>query len=278
MKSNRDHIHCPLVQPESSGPLGCQDSASPDNKRVPFFTPGTMGINDKYSSGEPSDPVRIMLSKLNNAWDALKDSRKNVFSVFQDGILQGKDDNQEKMAEAWEKQQRIALNYFKLLQDYLKNYYDPNANYGVYVRAWWLLQDDVLRQYIGDETPEQNEVIQLTVKLAALHCQKAFEHYQKTKDKESLFYFISLASEVQLFNDHYYMELPFAVKSMLKRMAIDSKPPTVEEAWQKFIRSLTTGVKPGTPLLLRELFKGIKPVDPIKEHFLRSKAMGESDG
>jgi len=237
-----------------------------------------MGINDKYSSGEPPDPVKIMLSRLNNAWDALKNSRKNVFSVFQDGILQGKDDNQEKMAEAWEKQQRIALNYFKLLQDYLKNYYDPNANYGVYVRVGWLLQDAVLRQYIGEETPEQNEVIQLTVKLAALHCQKAFEHYQKTKDKESLFYFISLASEVQLFADHYYTELPFAVKSMLQRMANDKKPPTVEEAWKEFIRFLTTGVKPGTPLWMRELVKGIKPVDPIKEHFLRSKAMGESDG
>lgn len=278
MKSNRDHIHCPLVQPESAGPLGCQDSASPDNNRVPFFTPGTMGINDKYSSGEPPESVRIMLSRLNNAWDALEDSRENVFSVFQDGILQGKDENQEKMAEAWEKQQRIALNYFELMQDYLKNYYDPNANYGVYVRVLWLSQDDVLRQYIGDETPEQNEVIQLTVKLAALHCQKAFEHYQKTKDKESLFYFISLASEVQLFADHYYMELPFAVKSMLQRMANDKKPLTVEEAWQEFIRFLTTGVKPGTPLWMRELVKGIKPVDPIKEHFLRSKAMGEFDG
>ncbi len=278
MKSNRDHIHCPLVQPESSGPLGCQDSASPDNNRVPFFTPGTMGINDKYSSGEPPDPVRIMLSRLNNAWDALEESRNNVFFVFQVGILQGKDDNQEKMAEAWEKHHHIALNYFNLLQDYLKNYYDPNANYGVYVRSGWLLQDSVLSQLIGDETPEENEVIELTGKLAALHCQKAFEHYQKTKDKESLFYFITMAAAVQAYADHHYIELPFVVKSMLQRMAIDSKPPTVEEIWQEFIRSLTTGVKPGTPLWMRELVKGIKPVDPIKEHFLRSKAMGEFDG
>ncbi len=278
MISNRDHIHCPLVQPESPGPLGCQDSASPDNNRVPFFTPGTMGINDKY--GEPPDPVRIMLSRLNNAFDALKESRENVCSVFQVGILQGKDDNQERMAEVWEKHHRIALNYFKLLQDYLKNYYDPNANFGVYVRNLYLMQDDVLSQEIFDETPEEKEVIELTAKLASLHCQKAFENYQKTKDKESFFYFITMAAEVQAHADYYYEELPFAVKSMLQRMFNDSKPPmvTVEEAWQKFIRFLITGVKPGTPLLMRELIKAIKPVDPIKEHFLRSKAMGESDG
>jgi len=278
MISNRYHIHFPLVQTESPGPLGCQDSASPDNNRVPFFTPGTMGINDKYSSGEPPDPVRIMLSRLNNAWDALEESSNNVFFVFNVGILQGKDDNQEKMAEAWEKHHHIALNYFKLLQDYLKNYYDPNANYGVFVRAGRLLQDSVLSQLIGDETPEEKEAIELTAKLASLHCQKAFEHYQKTKDKESLFYFITMAAAVQAYALHHYMELPFAVKSMLKRMAIDSKPPTVEDAWQEFIRSLITGVKPGAPLWMRELVKGIKPVGPIKEHFLRSKAMGEFDG
>lgn len=278
MKSNRDHIHCPLVQPESPGPLGCQDSASPDNNRVPFFTPGTMGINDKYSSGEPPDLVKIMLSRLNNAWDALEESRYNVIFVFQVGILQGKDDNQEKMAEAWEKHHHIALDYFKLLQDYLKNYYDPNANYGAFVRAGWLLQDSVLSQLIGDETPQEKEVIELTAKLASLHCQKAFEHYEKTKDKESLFYFITMAGAVQAYSHHHYMELPSAVKSMLTKMATDSKPPTVEDAWQEFIRFLTTGIKPGIPLLMRELVKGIKPVDPIKEHFLRSKAMGESHG
>ena len=278
MISNRDHIHCPLMQPESPGPLGCQDSASPDNNRVPFFTPGTMGINDKYSSGEPPDSVRIMLSRLNNAWDALEESRENVFFVYLVGILQGKDDNQERMAEAWEKHHNIALNYFKLLQDYLKNYYDPNANYGVFVRAGWLLQDSVLSQLIGDETPEEKEVIELTAKLASLHCQKAFEHYQKTKDKESLFYFLTMAAVVQAHADHYYEELPFAVKSMLQIMFNDSKPPTVEDAWQEFIRFLITGVKQGTPLLMRELVKGIKPVGPIKEHFLRSKAMGEFDG
>lgn len=278
MISNRDHIHCPLMQPESPGPLGCQDSASPDNNRVPFFTPGTMGINDKYSSGEPPDPVRIMFNKLNNAFDALEESRNNVFFVFNVGILQGKDDNQEKMAEAWEKHHHIALNYFKLLQDYLKNYYDPNANFGVYVRAGWLMEDAVLSQLIGDETPEENEVTELTAKLASLHCQKAFEHYQKTKDKESLFYFLTMAAVVQAHADHYYEELPSAVKSMLQGMFNDSKPPTVEEAWQKFIRFLITGVKQGTPLLMRELIKAIKPVGPIKEHFLRSKAMGEFDG
>ena len=278
MKSNRDHIHCPLMQPESPGPLGCQDSASPDNKRVPFFTPGPMGINDKHSSGEPPDLARNMIHRLNNAWDALEESRNNILFVFQVGILQGKDDNQEKMAEAWKKHHKIALNYFELLEDYFKNYYDPNANYGVYLRTGWLLQDAVLGQYIGDKAPEEKEVVELTAKLTSLHCLKAYENYQKTKDKESLFYCITMAAMMQAYAVENNIELPPDVKSMLQKMANDSKPPTVEDAWQEFIRFLTTGVKPGDPLWMRELVKGIKPVDSIKEHFLRSKAMGEFDG
>ena len=278
MKTNQDHIHCPHVQSESPGPLGCQDAASPDNKRVPSFTPGPMGINDKYSSDEPPDLARNMIHKLNNAWDALDESRSNILHALHVGILQGKDDNQEKMSKAWKEHHKITLNYFELLEDYLKNYYDPNSNYGVSLRIGWLLQDAALGQYIGDKAPEEKQIVELTAKLTALLCQKAYENYQKTKDKESLFYCFTMAATMQAYAVENNIEIPFAVKSMLQKMANDSKPPTVEEAWQELIRFLTTGVKPGDPLWIRELVKGIKPVDSIKEHYLRSKAMGEFDG
>lgn len=92
--STEDSFRRTTAQAESPGPLGHQDSASPDNKRVPPSTPGTMGINDKYSSGELPDPVRIILSRLNAAWDALEDARNKTFGVYWPGISSSKNDRE----------------------------------------------------------------------------------------------------------------------------------------------------------------------------------------
>jgi len=177
------------------------------------------------------------------------------------------------VAEAWEKHQQISLHYFKILQDYIENYYDPNANYGIYVRTMWLLRDDIMAQKIFSETPNGPQGFEMTIKLGVLHCRKAFENYQMTKDAESLFYGITMASEVLTYAETFDIELPSEALELLNRMVNEKKPPTVEEARQAFIQSLITGLKPGDPLWMREIVKVIKPVDPIREHFIRSKGI-----
>ena len=259
----------PSVQAESPGPLGINDSASPDNKQVPTSTPGPIGVNDRTESSGMS-AGRIVLERLNNGWDALEKSRENLARLVE------RQDSEKKRATAWEAHRKLGLAYFALMKKYLRDHYDPNANWGAILRTGWLLRDEVLRQLIGDDTSDDFEASELTAKLCILHCQKAFEHYRETKDAESLFYCITLAAELQLISDEHSRQLPFAIKSRLQRMFNDTKPPTVEEAWQSWIRSLITGIKPGDPLWERELAKAAsKPMDPIREHYERSKWQGD---
>ncbi len=292
MISDQDRIHCPLKQAESPGPLGCQDSASPDNNHISPFTPGTMGVNDKY--GEPPDQQKIMLNRLNAAWDDLEDSRKKMADVFSHAsnvmLSKGQEsDDDDAVAEIWKKHHQISVRYFKLLQDYIKNYYDaradygvriknniaPKDNWGIYLRTMWLFQGEVMAQHIFSENPYGTETLEMTVKLAVLHCQMAFENYQMTKNAESFFYSLTSFCELGQFAEEFGLgiDIPREFFEMLEKLAEEKKPSTIEEAQQAFIRSLITGLKPKTPLRMREILKVIKPVDPIREHFIRSKGI-----
>ena len=220
---------------------------------------------------------KIMLARLNDAWDVLESSRSEIFHIVELNLLIPSSDSEEKLAEAWKNHGKLALAYFALLKEYLRDYYHPDANWGTTLRIGWLMDDEVLRQSIGSEELYDVETTEMTGKLAVLLCEKAFEQYRKSRDEESLFYFLTFVALVQAHGDQHYDELSFVAQSMLQRMAEETKPATVEQAWQAWLRSLSTGIKPGDPLWLRELAKVAKrlesPSDPIREHFQRTQMM-----
>jgi hypothetical protein len=263
------------MQPESPGPLGTHDSASPDNQRAAASTPGPLGTNDSTESGGMPEEEKIMLARLKDAWDTLESSRSEIFHIYQLGFLLPESDTDTRIGEEWEKHGKLALAYFALVKEYLRDYYDPKANWGTYLRIGLMLGDEVLRQHLGSEPSDES--MDLTGELAILHCEKAFEHYQKTKDEESLFYVLTLAAELQAHGSEHYEGLSEAVLSLLKRLRDEHKPATLEQAWQRWLKTLITGIKPGDPLWLREIAKAVtrleSPSDPIKEHFQRTQMM-----
>jgi hypothetical protein len=222
-----------------------------------------------------SEGERLMLERLNDGWNALESSRSEILHIFELGFLRPEDDTDTRIGEAWEKHGKLALAYFALMKEYLRDYYDPNANWGAFLRIGWMLGDEVLRQQLGAE--ESDETTDLTGELAILHCEKAFEHYQKTQDQESLFYVLTLAAELQAHSYEHYDSLSEPVLSLLKRLIDEHKPATVEEAWQQWLKTMTTGIKAGDPLWLRELAKAANKLanssDPIRAHYERTKMM-----
>jgi hypothetical protein len=225
-----------------------------------------------------SEEERVILARLNDGWDVLESSRSEIFHLVSLNMLSPGPDREDRLAEAWDGHGKLAMAYFALLKEYLRDYYDPDANWGAKLRVGWLLSDEVLRQLTGSEELYDVETTDMTAKLTMLHCEKAFEQYRTTRDEESFFYFLTLVAEVQAHGGEYYRELPFVIQSMLQRMAEETKPPNIEEAWQLWLRNMTKGFEPSAPPWLRELAKAAnrleKPsADPIREHFERTQMM-----
>lgn len=270
------HIR-PSMQSESPGPLGTHDSASPDNQRTSTSTPGPLGTNDRTESGGMSEETRVLVARLNDGWDVLEASRYEIFHIVELNLLSPSSDNEDRLAEAWKAHGKLALAYFALMKEYLRDHYDPDANWGAILRVGWLMNDEVLRQLTGSEELYDVETTDMTAKLIMLHCEKAFEQYRRANDEESLFYFLALVAAVQAHGGEYYDELPFVIQSRLQRMAEETKPGAVEAVWQLWLRSMIKGYGPAAAPWLRELAKAVKklesPSDPIKEHFQRTQMM-----
>jgi hypothetical protein len=274
--------HPPLMQPESPGILGVNDSASPDRNRVPDFTPGPVGVNDRADPAGRPLGEKLMLQRLNSAWDELEAARNEVLYLWTSKELTkavGSDpveDLDKKREEAWNHLRKLTIAYGALMTEYFRDYYDPKAAWGATLRIGWIMQNDVLNQLIGDaDDIDTNESFELTTQLAVQHCRAAFEHYWETRDAKSLFYFLTLAAEITMNSEEKLKELPFVVRSWLLRAARDTRPAEFVNHRKRFIDSLISGLKPRDPLWVREIAIPIEePKDPIRDHWERSKWEG----
>ena len=77
-----------------------------------------------------SEGEKIVLARLNDAWDVLESSRSEIFHIVELNLLIPSSDSEEKLAEAWGNHGKLALAYFALLKEYISDYYHPAANWG----------------------------------------------------------------------------------------------------------------------------------------------------
>ncbi len=266
MITSANPISRPCGQPESPGPTGINDSACPDNKRLPPFTPGIIGINDPHVSKAMSDK-EDMLRLVKDARDRMEESKKAYVEI----LCRGHSDRD--LSNALQENHRRFHSYHQLLRTYIRDYYHPNETVLWYRGLEW--EEVFLQEVDLDRDPDDITVKAAVVEIQVLMLRKACEHYRKHRTKKSLLWVLLLAGETAKWCYETDVELPDEVKTLIHRLSVKRARQTPQQAlrehYSQWLESLT---KENIPEDIMGLVQDVKPLDPIKMDWLRHQATG----
>lgn len=233
--STEDSFRPTTAQAESPGPLGHQDSASPDNKRVPPSTPGTTGISDSHGWEDNTERLNLIRT-MDKLLEEMKFLREDIFSEQRhvdnidfltshsgpstaEKIQKEAPNSLEKVIrQAVVKHCQLFQRFCFLLESYLYNFHDFRDQRTTAELIGLVTEGPEDFKLLNITTLDQHHAKVVVGKLAILACERACQAYKDKPTVENLKRLLLQAVDTQVAIEHAGMQFPGDFQREINRL------------------------------------------------------------